>query len=194
MGGFYPGISFDSGSRKGIDRTLGQQSSFLASLGRPTLGQRSSEFGALMPGYTSLLNSGYSPQEKSAIEQSTLGTIGSSAGAAADAASRRMARTGNAAGYGSFMRSLSRQKGQAMAQQELQNQKDFADEALRRKMIGLQGIAQLYGVDTSFLNSLNQLQNQLVGQSVGTYGIVKGHPGFGDSFMSSLGSSLGGII
>jgi hypothetical protein len=92
------------------------------------------------------------------------------------------------------MGELARSKGRDFAQQELQNQKTFADEALRRKLVGLQGIAQLYGVDTSFLNSLNQLQNQLVGQSVGTYGIVKGHPGFGDTFMSSLGSGLGSLF
>src|SRR6266567_8089649 len=57
--------------------------------------QRGSEFSTLMPQYKSLLNSGYSPQEKSGIEQGTLGAIQGAYGGAADAASRRMARTNN---------------------------------------------------------------------------------------------------
>jgi len=178
-------------SRKGVQQGITSQSGNLGAQAGKTAGQRSSEFGALMPGFSSLLNSGYSDAEKSSINQSTLGGINEAYGGATDAASRRMARTGNSAGFSSFLGAAARGKGRDLASQNLQNQKDFADESLRRKMIGLQGIAGLYGIDSSFLNSLNSQQNQLVGQANQLYGTVKGHPGFGDSFMSNFGGSLG---
>lgn len=150
--------------------------------------QRGSEYGTLMPGYSSLLNSGYSPSEKSGIEQGTLGAIQGSYGGATDSASRRMARTNNAAGYGSFLGSAARSKGRDMAQQELDNQKLFADEALRRKMLGLSGIASLYGVDTSFLNSLGNQQLGVlgIGQNVqaGRKGVLGNIQAAGNAFSS----------
>lgn len=156
LGRIYdPGnLTTKGGLRNGIGNQYGQNSLLEAQ----QQAQRGSEFGTLMPGYQSLLNSGYSDQQKSGIQQGTLGAIQGSYGSANDAAARRLARTNNAAGYGSFLGASARAKGQDLAQQELNNQKSFADEALRRKMMGLQGIAQLYGVDTSFLNSLGQQQ------------------------------------
>ena len=173
---YDPGnLTTKGGLRNGIGNQYGQNSLLEAQ----QQSQRGSEFGTLMPGYESLLNSGYSPQEKSGIEQGTLGAIQGSYGSATDAAARRMARTNNAAGYGSFLGASARAKGQDLAQQELNNQKLFADEALRRKMMGLQGIAQLYGVDTSFLNSLGQ-------QQLGTLGV-------GQSVQSGRRGVLGNI-
>lgn len=188
----------DLSTRKGVQQGIASQATNLGTQAGGASRQRGSEYGALFPGYQSLLNSGYSPEEKSAINQSTLGAINSSYGAANDAAARRMARTGNSAGYGSFLGASARGRSRDLASQNLQNQKDFADEQLRRKMIGLQGIAQLYGVDTSFLNSLNAGQNQLVNTGASVYGITKNHPGFldtlGGSFAGSLGSALGGLF
>lgn len=184
----------DLGTRKGIQKGISSQAGNLAGQAGVASGQRSSEFGSLMPGYSSLLNSGYSPEEKSAINQSTLGAINTSYAGANDAAARRIARTGNTAGFGSFLNASSRGRAQDLASQNLQNQKDFADEQLRRKMIGLQGIASLYGVDTSFLNSLNAGQNQLVGIGSNVYGTVKGHPGFGDTLGGSFASGLGQLL
>jgi len=192
MGGFYTPSFGSLDSRKGVQQGITSQSGILGKQAGTSAGQRSSEFSTLMPGYSSLLNSGYSPQEKSSINQSTLGSINSSFGGAQDEATRRLARTGNSAGYSSLLSNLARGKSSALATQNLQNQKDFADETLKRKMMGLQGIASLYGVDTSFLSNLNSLQNQLVNTGTQLYGITKNHPGFGDSFMQSLGGSLGG--
>lgn len=165
-GNFYdPGNLTTKG---GLRNALGQTWASNSLLQAGTNKQRSSEFGTLMPGYQSLLNSGYSPQEKSGIEQGTLGAIQGSYGGATDAAARRMARTNNAAGYGSFLGAAARSKGRDLAQQELDNQRLFADESLRRKMMGLQGISNLYGIDSSFLNSLGQQQLGVlgIGQSV----------------------------
>jgi len=155
-------------TKGGLRNALGNQYGQNSLLEAEQQNRRGSEYGTLMPGYQSLLNSGYSPQEKSGIEQGTLGAIQGSYGSATDAASRRMARTNNAAGYGSFLGAAARSKGRDLAQQELDNQKLFADESLRRKMLGLQGISQLYGIDSSFLNSLGQQQLGVlgIGQSV----------------------------
>jgi len=186
------------GTRKGVQQGITSQAGNLGAQAGATSRQRGSEFGSLMPGFQSLLNSGYSPQEKSGIEQGTLGAIQGAYGGATDAATRRMARTNNSAGFGSFLGEATRSKARDLAQQNLDNQKSFADETLRRKMMGLQGIAGLYGIDSSFLNSLNSQQNQLIGAANNLYGTTKSHPGFGDSFMSnfggSFGSGLGGLL
>lgn len=172
MGGFYSGVynnpyapvnPGDLTTKGGINRGLVTQYGTNQGLQRSTNAQRGSEFGTLMPQYEGLLNSGYSPEEKSGIEQGTLGGIQGAYGSALDAASRRMARTGNTAGYGSFLGATSRSKARDLAQQSLENKKLFADEALRRKMMGIQGIAQLYGIDTSFLNSLGNQQLGILG-------------------------------
>lgn len=194
MGAFATPINFNSGSRTGVDKGLTQQSGFLAGLTNKTGAQRGSEFGSAFPGYQSMLDSGYSDQEKSAISQGTTGAISSSYADAGSAAGRRMAVTNNSAGYGSLLGSLARGKAKDIATQEGQNQVAFANEKQRRKEAGLAGIASLYGIDTSFLNSLNGQQGQLLGTSAGTYGVVKGHPGFLDSLSSSLGSGLGNFL
>lgn len=194
MGGYYTPITFNSGSRKGVDQGLSQQSGILSGQANKIGAQRGSEFGSLFPGYNSMLDSGYSPQDKSAIEQGTTGAISSSYADAGDAASRRLATTNNSAGYGSMLGELARNKAKDVSIQSGKNQVEFAQEKQRRKLAGLQGIASLYGVDTSFLNSLNNNQNQLLGVGAGVYGTVKGHPGFLDSLSSSLGSGLGSFL
>src|SRR5882757_77672 len=185
-------------SGKNIWGAIGSQSKNLSGQQGQSSKQRSSEYGTLMPQYSSLLNSGYSDAQKAAINQSTLGAINEGYGGAQDSATRRMARTNNSAGYGSMLDSLARGKTTALANQNLANQKDFADEQLRRKMMGLQGISQLYGVDTSFLNSLNQGQNQLTGIGAGVYGTAKNHPGFfdtmGSAFAGSFGQGAGSLL
>lgn len=174
---FYAMNPNDFTTKKGLKAGLSNQYGINTALEGQTGAQRGSEFGSLMPGYQSLLNSGYSPTEKSGIQQGTLGAIQGSYGSATDAASRRMARTNNSAGYGSFLGAAARSKGRDLAQQELDNQKLFADESLRRKMLGLQGISQLYGVDTSFLNSLGNQQLGVLGVASGVEARRKGKLG-----------------
>src|SRR5262245_52702564 len=120
-------------TRKGIQRGLGTTSSILGGQAATEAAQRAQAYGKLMPGYSSLLSSGYSPTEKSAISQSTLGGISGAYGGALEEARRRQARTGNVTGGYSFLSKMAREKGGALAQQNLQNQAAFADETLRRK-------------------------------------------------------------
>jgi hypothetical protein len=185
MGSFNPGVfNYNPGNlttKGGIKNGLGNQYGTNQQLEAGQQQQRGSEYGTLMPQYQSLLNSGYSPQQKSAIEAGTTGAISQSYGAAGQAAGRNLAATGNSAGYGSLLSNLARNKGKDMAQQENQNQVGFAQFQNQQKMAGLQGIAQLYGVDTSFLNSLGNQQlgvlgvgNSVQSRSKGVLGTIGG--------------------
>lgn len=150
-------------TRGGVAKGLGNQYGINEGLMSGTNAQRGSEFGSALPGYQSLLSSGYSDQEKSAIDQGTTGAISQSYGDAATAAGRHAAATGSSAGFGSTVSSLARNKGKDVATQQNQNEVSFANQAYQRKLAGLSGISQLYGVDTSFLNSLGGQQNQILG-------------------------------
>lgn len=161
--GSFPTFSGDLTTSKGQKTGLRQQYNINSGLMSGVGGQRSSEFGSALPGYQSLLDSGYSPQEKSAIEQGTTGAISEAYGDAASAAGRHAAATGSTAGFGSTLSSLARNKAKDVATQQNQNEVNFANEAYKRKLAGLSGISQLYGVDTSFLNSLGAQQNQILG-------------------------------
>jgi hypothetical protein len=171
-------------TKGGIKQGLSNQYNINQGLETGQNAQRGSEYGTLMPQYQSLLNSGYSPQEKSAIEAGTTGAISSSYGSAGQAAGRNMAATGNSAGYGSLLSNLARNKGKDVAQQENTNQVNFAQEAMNRKMAGLQGISQLYGVDTSFLNSLGQ-------QQLGVLGVGNSVQSRSRGVLGTIGAGLG---
>jgi hypothetical protein len=165
MGGYSiptynPGNLTTSGGQK---RGLANQYGINTGLEQQQQGQRGSEFGSVMPGYQGLLNSGYSDQEKSAINQGTTGAISQSYGDAATAAGRHAAVTGSNAGFGSTLTSLARNKGKDIATQQGQNEASFANQSYQRKLAGLQGISSLYGVDTSFLNSLGNQQLGVLG-------------------------------
>lgn len=150
-------------TRGGVATGLGQQYGINQGLMGQQNTLRNTESGAALGGYQSLLNSGYSDQEKSAINQGTTGAISQSYGDAATAAGRHAAATGSSAGFGSTVSSLARNKGKDVAAQQGQNEANFANQAYTRKLAGLSGISSLYGVDTSFLNSLGSQQNQLLG-------------------------------
>lgn len=158
--GFNPG---NLTTRGGVAAGLGNQFGINQGLMSSTNAQRGTESGAALGGYQSLLNSGYSDQEKSAINQGTTGAISQSYGDAATAAGRHAAATGSSAGFGSTVSSLARNKGKDVAAQQGQNEANFANQAYTRKLAGLQGISSLYNIDTSFLNSLGSQQNQLLG-------------------------------
>lgn len=158
--GFNPGdLTTTGGQRRGLGNQYGINEGLMSG----TNAQRGSEFGSALPGYQSLLNSGYSPQEKSAIDQGTTGAISQAYGDAASAAGRHAAATGSSAGFGSTLSNLARNKGKDVAQQQNQNEVTFANQAYQRKLAGLSGISQLYGVDTSFLNSLGNQQLGVLG-------------------------------
>lgn len=97
---------------------------------------------------------GYSAEEKNAILQEALGGVSGTYNSLRDRLSNRLARTRNAAGYGATMSELGRAEAREKSAAGRQAQISFADEKFRRQLAGAQGLSQLYGVDTSFLNSL----------------------------------------
>lgn len=187
MGSYYGVPSYNPGNltgKSGLGGALGNQFGLNQGLEQQQQGQRGSEFGSALPGYQSLLNSGYSPAEKSAISQGTTGAISSSYGDAASAAGRHTAATNNSAGYGSTLDSLARNKGKDVAQQQGANEVNFANQAYQRKLAGLQGISQLYGVDSSFLNSLGN-------QQLGVLGIGNSVQSRSRGVLGTIGAGLG---
>jgi len=130
----------DLTSKGGQKRGLWNQYSENALQQAGTQAQRGSEFGTLMPGYQSLLNSGYS-HRKVRHQQGTLGAI-------QEVMAQRLMRHRDAWRERTMRRGTARFSEQrhaakaATSPARVDNQKLFADEALRRKMMGLQGIAQ----------------------------------------------------
>jgi hypothetical protein len=119
------------------------------------------ERGTLLPAYNSILkNPGYSAADKSAITQSTLGGIGATYGGARDAASNRVARTGNAAGYTAGADDLARSQATSTATAEAGLGEKFADTALTDRNTALSGLSNLYGTDTGTLAKLLQTGTQ----------------------------------
>lgn len=186
-------------TKAGLSGAIGNTYNQNQALEGSTQNSRLQESGSLFPQYESMLNSGYSPQEQSAISQQSVNGIKSSYDSARAAGANRLARTGNSAGYGSFMGSLAGQEGRDVGSQTQNNQIAFANEKQRRKEAGLQGIAGLYGIDTSFLSSLGNQQlgdlgvaNSVQSRSRGVLGSLAGGVGLGTSLVGKGAS--GGLF
>jgi hypothetical protein len=189
-------------SKSGIKQNLSSFLNSSAQEGSNTQGQRNNEYGTLFPQYQDMLNSGYSPTEQSQIEQGTQGALkGAYAGARSDAANR-LARTRNSAGYSSFLGDLAQKEGQQSAGVTQSNQIAFANEKQRRREAGMQGIAGLYGLDTSFLDSLGNQQlgamgigNSIQSRSRGILGTIRGvedlFPGLRGNGQNGAGGLMG---
>lgn len=173
---FQPG---DLTTKKGLSNATNQQYELQQWQKSDTENKRGQEFAPSLQGYSDLAKGG-TPQDNAALTSSVMTPLGGAYDQARTAASRRVAATGNSAGYGSFLGSLARSQGQQSAQAGF----DVANEKFSRKMQGLQGLMQLYGIDTSFLTSLGQQQNATLGignsvqsRSKGVLGTLQGIEG-----------------
>lgn len=155
LGGLTPGNLTTKGK---LASGLQQQYTNNTNLQNQQQNQRGSELGTLLPSYQSMANGG-TAADNNALEQSVLTPLRGAFNTARTAGGNRVAATGNSAGYGSMLGQLARNEGQQSAQAGF----NIANEKFNRKMAGLQGLQQLYGVDTSFLNSLNQGQQGILG-------------------------------
>src|SRR5271157_1149467 len=109
----------------------------------------------LLPAYQQILaKPGYDTATKTAMTTNTLGGIGAAAGSASDAASRRLASTGNPGGYGALQDKLARDRMQSTATAEAGLQSKFGDVALQQKNEALKGLSNLYGIDANTMAKL----------------------------------------
>lgn len=97
---------------------------------------------------------GYSEQEQQDILGAALSGIGGGYGAAREDLANLSARTRNRAGYGSRVMELAREEGREKARAGFGVREKFANEKIRRQLLGLEGLANMYGIDTSFLANL----------------------------------------
>jgi hypothetical protein len=146
----------------------------------------------LMPAYQNLYaNPGYTPDQKSAITSATEGGTGAAFGAAAQEATNRAGRTNNSAGLTSTMDALARTRMQTAAEQTAQNETGFANAARGDQARALTGINSLYGTATGATNAGFGAQNSTLG-TLSNNAANQKKGGFWNSFMDTLGTSLGG--
>ncbi len=101
-----------------------------------------------------------------------------------------LARTNNSAGYGDMLDALARQQGQQTSSLAQQNQLAFANQSKQDQLTALQGLSGLYGVNSSLLGRTLGIPSELLNVSAN----VAKTPGFGSSFLDSLGGSLGKLV
>ncbi len=111
--------------------------------------QRAGElYGTLLPEYQKLISGGgYSPEEQAGIRQATMGGLGATFDALRQRAESRVARTRNPAGFGELEGELAREQGRESAQLAGGLQERFANEAQRRRELGLANLGRLYGTN-----------------------------------------------
>ena len=135
-------------TRKLTDQQLAQQNQLISQANQ----QGGQDRSLLMPTIQSLLSSqGYTPEQRSAITQQSLGAANTAFDALRQRAANRLAATHNAAGYGDVLAQLGREQAQTDASQSQQNQIAFANQQLKEQLAGLGALGQTYGIDTNLL-------------------------------------------
>jgi hypothetical protein len=143
----------------------------------------------LAAGYQNqLANPGYSPEQRSAVRNQSMGALASAFAALASNAANRTARTRNSAGYGDVLAELSREQGRQAGSLAQRNELAFADRSHNDQFAALQGLSGLYGVDSTLLARAMGIPADLlnVRQSAS-----RSNGGFFSSLGQGLGSTLG---
>lgn len=174
-------------TRKLTDQQLAQQNQLISQSNQQGTQDRS----LLMPTIQSLLDSqGYTPEQRSAITQQSLGAANTAFDALRQRAANRLAATHNAAGYGDVLAKLGREQAQTDASQSQQNQIAFANQQLKEQLAGLGALGQTYGIDTNLLGRAMGVPAELlsVRQSASSGSSVPGGLfGLGSSIASLFG-------
>jgi hypothetical protein len=179
------GRGADTGTQQASDQARAQTDA----MNQQFLAQQSQLANLLLPQYQQILNNpGLSAADKAAVTANSQGALASTFGAMQQAAQNRVARTGNAAGFGELSDELARQQGMQQANVAQSNELNFSNAAFQRQMSALQGISGLYGMDTNLLGRTLGIPAQLLGVRANA---GRSQPGFFSSLGSGLGSSLG---
>ena len=154
--------------------------------------------GSLLPQYQQIAqHPGYTPQQQGAIGTAAQEGVGSAYGSAQEALARRAARTRNAAGMGEMSDVLARQKAKTMGETGAGLQQKFADTAMQQKMQALEGMGQLYGIDSRTLAMMMGMPAEDIraGASALSPGAeMAAQPTFWDTFTRGLGSGLSSAL
>ncbi len=142
-------------------------------------------YGTLLPEFQRDLASGYSPEEKAAITNATIGGLGAQFDALRQRGENRVARTRNPAGFLELEDELARSQGREGATLAGGLQERFADEQQRRREGALRGLSGLYGINEEELARLLGIAPGLLQAR------AAGGPGFLGSLGRALGSGLG---
>lgn len=148
----------DLTTKKGIRNALSQQYEYQQWQKTDAQGQREATRNPTFSGYLAQANGG-TPSENAGLTRSYEEPIGGAYAGARDQLANNVARTHNSAGYTSALGQLTRHQGQDMGTAALGVQ----NEKFARKMAGLQGLAQMFGVDTNYLAGLNNNQQGTLG-------------------------------
>jgi hypothetical protein len=157
---------------------------------------------SILPGYQDIVaHPGYTAGEKAAMGTAAEEGTGAAFGSAQEALARRAAKTRNVAGVGEMADVLARERAKATGETAAGLQQKFADTAFQRKMAGLEGMGQLYGIDQQTLRTMLGMPAEDIG--AGARALEPGAqlaaiPGFwgqlGGAFAGQLGRGLGAAI
>jgi len=179
------------GAQKQVMNLTNQQLASQNAMNQQLYGQNQALQNAAISGYQNLLaNPGYTPAQQAAISGQSMGALGSTFASLAASAANRVARTNNPAGYGGLLNALARAQGQQAAGLAQRNQLAFTNQARQDQLSGLEGLAGLFGVNTSLLGRTLGIPGQLLGVNAN----IATTPGFGQSILSALSNTLGRII
>jgi hypothetical protein len=192
----------DLTKKKGLSNALGQTLGQQQALEQQGIQDRSAEHGTLSSGYSDLINNpGGTPQEQAALTSSVLTPIRGAFNTARSQAGRHVAATGNDAGYSSALGQIAREEGQQSAQAGFGLANEMYQRKMQAKLAGLQGLAGMYGVDTSYLSNLGSqeqgtlgLGNSVESRRKGILGTIGGIVGIGAGVKSLLTPGLQGKV
>ena len=150
--------------------------------------RRGSElYSGLLPEYQKLVSGGgYSPEEQAGIRQATFGPLQAAFEAARERGTNRVERTRNPAGFGELEDELARSEGRQKATLAGGVEEGFANEAQRRKELGLAGLGRLYGIN-------EEEMARLLGITPGLLETPRGG-GIGGSLIGAGGSIAAALI
>lgn len=121
-------------------------------------------YGVAMPSITSMLNNpGYTPAQKTAITDATLGGIGATYGAANQGAKNAATETNNSAGLTGLEDNLARSKASSVANAEAGLQESFANDAQQQQTTATNQLLNLYGVNEGTLSNTLGNNSKLAG-------------------------------
>jgi hypothetical protein len=110
--------------------------------------------GGLLQDYQSMMNEGYTPQQKAAMTTSGMEASAAPFDTAALQGENEAARTRNTAGTAALQSQLARDKGKALGTEAQMLEGGFANQEQANRQAGVQGKMGMYGLDTGAMESM----------------------------------------